>query len=78
MVAQDARNGGVPPVRLEAVTEKLPADFETMQAEARAEGHEFFGSVAKISRATAHRKPSKRIRMTERPNLTSQPNFTAP
>jgi GNAT superfamily N-acetyltransferase len=41
MVVQDARAGGAPPVRLEAVVDKLPADFGTMQAEARAEGYRF-------------------------------------
>jgi GNAT superfamily N-acetyltransferase len=40
-VVQDARAGGAPPVRLEAVVGKFPADFETMQAEARAEGYRF-------------------------------------
>jgi GNAT superfamily N-acetyltransferase len=46
MVAEDARTRGVPLVRLEAVVDKLPADFETMQAEARAEGHAFLDRLA--------------------------------
>ena len=33
-------------MRLEAVLDKLPADFETMQAEARAEGHAFLDRLA--------------------------------
>ena len=41
MAAQDARTGGVPLVRLQPVVDELPADFETMRAEARAEGHAF-------------------------------------
>ena len=40
-MVQDVRAGGAPPVRLEAVVGKLPADFGTMQAEARAEGYRF-------------------------------------
>ena len=33
-------------MRLEAVVDKLPADFETMRAEARAEGHAFLDRLA--------------------------------
>ena len=45
-MAQNARVGGVPPVRLEAVADKLPADFETMRAEARAERYAFLERLA--------------------------------
>jgi GNAT superfamily N-acetyltransferase len=45
-VVQNAWAEGVPPVRLEAVVDKLPADFETMQAEAHAEGHAFLDRLA--------------------------------
>jgi GNAT superfamily N-acetyltransferase len=42
----DARTGGVPPVRFEAVVDKLPADFEAMRAEARGEGYAFLDRLA--------------------------------
>jgi GNAT superfamily N-acetyltransferase len=45
-VVQNARAGGIPPVRLEAVGDKLPADFETMRAEARAERYAFIERLA--------------------------------
>jgi GNAT superfamily N-acetyltransferase len=45
-VVHDARTGGVPPVRFEAVVDKLPADFEAMRAEARGEGYAFLDRLA--------------------------------
>jgi GNAT superfamily N-acetyltransferase len=45
-VVHDARTGGIPPARFEAVVDKLPADFETMRAEARAEGYAFLDRLA--------------------------------
>jgi GNAT superfamily N-acetyltransferase len=45
-VAQNARAGGVPPVRFEAVVDKLPADFDTIRAEVRAEGYRFLDRLA--------------------------------
>ena len=47
MVAQDARTGGVPLVRLQPVVDELPADFDTIRAEARAEGYRFLDRLAK-------------------------------
>src|SRR5438132_9213855 len=38
--------GGDPPVRFEAVVDKLPADFETTRAEARAERYAFLERLA--------------------------------
>ena len=46
MVAQDARTGGVPLVRLQPVVDELPADFDTVRAEARAEGYRFLDRLA--------------------------------
>ena len=46
MVAQDARTGGVPLVRLQPVVDQLPADFDTVQAQARAEGYRFLDRLA--------------------------------
>jgi GNAT superfamily N-acetyltransferase len=46
MVAQDARTGGVPLVRLQPVVDELPADFDTVRAEARAEGCRFLDRLA--------------------------------
>jgi GNAT superfamily N-acetyltransferase len=46
MVAQDARNGGVRLVRLQPVVDELPADFDTVRAEARAEGYRFLDRLA--------------------------------
>jgi GNAT superfamily N-acetyltransferase len=45
-VVQDARTGGVPPVRLQPVVDELPADFDTIRAEARAEGYRFLDRLA--------------------------------
>jgi GNAT superfamily N-acetyltransferase len=38
---QEVQTGGVPPVRLQPVVGELPADFDTIRAEARAEGYRF-------------------------------------
>ena len=46
MVMQDARTGGVPPVRFQRVVDELPADFKAMRREARAEGHQFLDRLA--------------------------------
>jgi GNAT superfamily N-acetyltransferase len=46
MVAQDARTGGVPLVRLQPVVDELPADFDTVRAQARAEGYRFLDRLA--------------------------------
>jgi GNAT superfamily N-acetyltransferase len=48
-------------VRLEAVVDKLPADFETMQAETRAEGHAFLDRLASdwASGATRFDRPGE-------------------
>jgi hypothetical protein len=46
MVAQDARTGGVPLVRLQPVVDELPADFDTIRAEARAEVYRFLDRLA--------------------------------
>src|SRR6266446_7355567 len=45
-LVQDVQTGGIPPVRFEAVVDKLPADFEPMRAEARAEGYKFLDRLA--------------------------------
>jgi GNAT superfamily N-acetyltransferase len=45
-LVQDVQTGGIPPVRFEVVVDKLPADFETMRAEARAEGYAFLDRLA--------------------------------
>lgn len=45
-MAQDARTGGVPLVRLQPVVDELPADFDTVRAEARAEGYRFLDRLA--------------------------------
>jgi len=44
---EDVRRGGVPPVRFQRVIDELPADFDTIQAEARAEGYRFLDRLAK-------------------------------
>jgi GNAT superfamily N-acetyltransferase len=44
---QDVRRGGVPPVRFQRVIDELPADFDTIRAEARAEGYRFLDRLAK-------------------------------
>ena len=41
------RRGGVPPVRFQRVIDELPADFDTIRAEARAEGYRFLDRLAK-------------------------------
>ena len=46
MAAQHARTGGVPPVRLQPVVGELPADFDTIRADARAEGYRFLDRLA--------------------------------
>jgi GNAT superfamily N-acetyltransferase len=38
---QEVRRAGVPPVRFQRVIDELPADFDTIRAEARAEGYRF-------------------------------------
>jgi GNAT superfamily N-acetyltransferase len=43
---QDVRKGGVPPVRFQRVIDELPADFDTIRAEARAEGYRFLDRLA--------------------------------
>jgi GNAT superfamily N-acetyltransferase len=44
---QDARTGGTPPGRFQRVIDELPADFDTIRAEARAEGYRFLDRLAK-------------------------------
>ena len=41
------RRGGVPPVRFQRVIDELSADFDTIRAEARAEGYRFLDRLAK-------------------------------
>ena len=43
---QDARTGGTPPGRFQRVIDELPADFDTIRAEA-AEGYRFLDRLAK-------------------------------
>ena len=43
---QDARTGGTPPGRFQRVIDELPADFDTIRAEARAEGYRFLDRLA--------------------------------
>jgi GNAT superfamily N-acetyltransferase len=45
-VVQDVRTGGVPLVQLQPVVDELPADFDTVRAEARAEGYRFLDRLA--------------------------------
>jgi hypothetical protein len=45
MAAQHVRTGGVPPVRLQSVVGELPADFDPVRTEARAEGYRFLRST---------------------------------
>jgi GNAT superfamily N-acetyltransferase len=44
---QEVRRGGVPPVRFQRVIDELPADFDNIRAEARAEGYRFLDRLAK-------------------------------
>ena len=46
MVMQEVRTGGAPPVRFQRVVNELPADFNAMRLEARAEGHQFLDRLA--------------------------------
>ena len=43
---QDARTAVVSPVRFQRVVDELPADFDTIRAEARAEGYQFLDRLA--------------------------------
>src|SRR2546429_4361329 len=43
---QEVRTGGAPPVRFQPVVGELPADFDTIRAEARAEGYRFLDRLA--------------------------------
>jgi hypothetical protein len=47
-LVQDVQTGGIPPVRFEAVVDKLPADFEPMRAVARAEGYAFLERLERL------------------------------